>query len=392
MKRILILIILILMNTGCVSAEPPEYTISIGEPVPITKEVKLAIVGDIMVHDYQYNEAYNPVVEEYNFMHNFQDMKPYFDQADIVVGNLELTFGGDGLPYSSYPMFNTPDSFIDALKDAGFDILTTANNHSMDTKKSGLIRTLDKLDEFGIDHMGTYRTPEEKSNILIKEVNGISIAFLSYTYGTNGIPVPEAHLVNMIDDTLMVEEIKKARKLADIVVVMPHIGNEYETYTRTIFKEWVDLMFQGGADIVLGSHPHVLQPMEYRKLNHGKGEKDGFVIYSLGNFISSQTTPPRNGSIVLNITIKQVGGEEAMVDEVSFMPIWTQFRNADEENHFVVRSVYERLNLSQEEKNKQIRKVDQERLLEIHKETASFLLGKEIPLEEIKNVYVFPKP
>lgn len=392
MKKIAALLLtMVFLLTSC-GKEEQTYTAAAGKPVPVVKTVKLAVVGDIMVHDYQYNEAYDPTTGEYDFMHNFQDAKKYFAGNDLVIGNLELTFGGPDRPYASFPCFNTPDSFLDAVKDAGFTLLTTANNHSMDTGKAGLIRTLDKLDAYGIEHFGTYRSQEERDKIFYKDVNGIRFAFLSYTYGTNGIPVPDSYLVNLIEEDTMVPDIQEARKHADVVVVMPHMGNEYESYPRDIFVDWADMMFEAGADIVLASHPHVLQKMEYRKVDYGNGVHDGFIIYSLGNFISSQTTPPRNASIILHLTVEQVGDEAPNVTEVSFVPIWTQFRNASDENDFVVRSVYERLSLSQAEKDAQIRKKDQKRLEEIHQETASFLLGREVPLSEMQEEYIFPKP
>lgn len=391
MKRKLVLLLgMVLLLFGCGKSEA-AFTATAGKTEPIIKTAKLAVVGDIMVHDYQYNEAYDLATETYDFMHNFQDVKKYFAGNDLVIGNLELTFGGPDRPYSSFPCFNTPDSFLDAVQDAGFNLLTTANNHCMDTGQAGLIRTLDKLDEAGIQHFGTYRSQEERDTIFYKDVNGIRFAFLSYTYGTNGIPVPEDYLVNLMDSDTMVSDIRKARKNADVVVVMPHMGNEYETYPRDIFVEWADLMFDSGADIILASHPHVLQKMEYRTLDHGDGAHDGFIIYSLGNFISSQTTPPRNASIVLHLTVEQIADEPPSVKEVSFVPIWTQFRNAQNEDEFVVRSVYERLSLSQSEKGAQIRRKDQTRLEEIHKETACFLLGRDIPLSEIEEEYIFPK-
>ena len=389
-RRLALLLGVVLLFSGCGKSEP-TFTVAAGKAEPIIKTVKLAMVGDIMVHDYQYNEAYDPATGTYDFMHNFQDVKKYFAGNDLVIGNLELTFGGPNRPYSSFPCFNTPDSFLDAVQDAGFNLLITANNHCMDTGQAGLIRTLDKLDEAGISHFGTYRSQEERDAILYRDVNGIRFAFLSYTYGTNGIPVPEDYLVNLIDSDTMVSDIKEARKNADVVVVMPHMGNEYETYPKDIFVEWADLMFDSGADIVLASHPHVLQKMEYRTLDHGDGAHDGFIIYSLGNFISSQTTPPRNASIVLHLTVEQIADEPPSVKEVSFVPIWTQFRNAQNEDEFVVRSVYERLSLSQSEKDAQIRKKDQSRLEEIHKETACFLLERDIPLSEIQEEYIFPK-
>ena len=389
-RKLLLLLGLLLLCCSC-GKEEPTFTAMAGEAKPIRKTVTLAVVGDIMVHDYQYNEAYDSATGKYDFMHNFQDVKKYFQGNDLVIGNLELTFGGPDRPYASFPCFNTPDSFLDAVKDAGFNLLTTANNHSMDTGKAGLIRTLDKLDEYGIEHFGTYRSQQERDTIFYKEVNGICFAFLSYTYGTNGIPVPDDYLVNLIDGENMTADIREARQHADVVVVMPHMGNEYETAPRDIFVEWADRMFDAGADIILASHPHVLQRMEYRTLDHGEGAHDGFIIYSLGNFLSSQTTPPRNASIVLHLTVEQVADAPPNVTEVSFVPIWTQFRNAQNQNDFVVRSVYERLTLPQSEKDAQIRKKDQKRLEEIHRETACFLLGKEIPLSEIQEEYIFPK-
>ena len=390
-KRLAMLMAMVFLLTSC-GGVTGNFTVTAGKETSMKKTVKMAVVGDIMVHDYQYNEAYDSSTGEYDFMHNFQDAKKYFEGNDLVIGNLETTFGGPERGYASYPCFNTPDSFLDAVKDAGFNLLTTANNHSMDMGQKGVIRTLDRLDAYGIEHFGTYRSQEERDSIFYKEVNGICFAFLSYTYGTNGISVPEDYLVNLMDDNQMISDIQEARKHADVVVVMPHMGNEYETYPRDIFVKWADMMFTAGADIVLASHPHVLQRMEYRKVDHGDGEHDGFIIYSLGNFISSQTDPPRNASIILHLTVEQIGGEPANVTEVSFVPIWTQFRNASNVNDFVVRSVYERLSLSPEEKAKQIRPKDQSRLREIHHETASFLLGREIPLSEMQEEYIFPKP
>ena len=287
----LLMLSAVLLFCGCGKSEP-TFTATAGKGEPVVKTVKMAVVGDIMVHDYQYNEAYDTATGTYDFMHNFQDAKKYFEGNDLVIGNLELTFGGPDRPYSSFPCFNTPDSFLDAVKDAGFNLLTTANNHSMDAGRNGVIRTLDKLDEYGIEHFGTYRSQEERDTIFYKDVNGIRFAFLSYTYSTNGIPVPDDYLVNLIEGGHMVSDIQKARQNADVVVVMPHMGNEYEYYPRDIFVNWADMMFEAGADIVLASHPHVLQKMEYRKIDHGNGVHDGFIIYSLGNFISSQTTPP----------------------------------------------------------------------------------------------------
>ena len=185
--------------------------------------------GDIMCHSYQYNEAYDSATGTYDFSHNFTDMKKYFDNADLVIGNLETVFAGENVGISDYPCFNSPDSFADAIKDAGFDVLTTANNHSMDKRMAGVLRTLDVLDERGIDHMGTYRSAEERDNILIKDVNGIKIAFLSYTYGTNGIPIPEGkeYAISLIDKDKLAQDMAALRPQCDYLVISLHWGTEY---------------------------------------------------------------------------------------------------------------------------------------------------------------------
>lgn len=356
----------------------------------VITDAKLTFTGDIMCHSYQYNEAYDSATGTYDFSHNFTDMKKYFDNADLVIGNLETVFAGEDVGISDYPCFNSPDSFADAIKDAGFDVLTTANNHSMDKRMAGVLRTLDVLDERGIDHMGTYRSAEERDNILIKDVNGIKIAFLSYTYGTNGIPVPEDWLVNRLDEELVKSDIARAKALnPDVIIVLPHMGNEYEEYVRDTFKDWAHMMLNAGADIVVASHPHVLQPMETVQITEDDGStRTGFVMYSMGNFISSQTTPPRNASILLNIDL-QKKGEDTYIKKVSFVPIWTQFQNAQWQNHFVVRSVYEILTLPEDQLINTVRSKDIPRLKEIHSQTTKMLLNRDIPLEEIQDEYVF---
>lgn len=402
-KKLSIIFILALLNVGCsnqiketafieteqeVVLEKPEIKID-----PVVRNVKISATGDLMVHNYQYNEAYQSDTGIYDFLHNFQDLKRYFEKSDIVIGNLETVFAGEEVGYSDYPCFNTPDSFGQALKDAGFNMLTTANNHSMDKHDTGLLRTIDILDGLGIDHVGTYKTQNQRDTVFVKDVNGIKIAFLSYTYGTNGIAVNEDFLINRMTEELIKNDLKKAKDLnPDLIIVMPHMGNEYELVPNQTFQNWADLMFDSGADIILASHPHVLQPMEMKTIINEDGTtRQGFVIYSLGNCISSQTTPPRNAGVVLNIEIQKIDNKKPTIEQVSFVPIWTQFRGTDGKDHFVVRSVYEMLTLPEDEKNAQIRKKDIARLKDIHTETTSLFLNKEVPLEEIQDEYIFYK-
>lgn len=389
--------------SGCTTTYPASipveedtysFEVSAGEQeeIPVeTVTASLAVTGDIMVHSYQYEEAYDRSTGKYDFMHNFTDMKKYFDSADYSIGNFETVLAGEDVGISDYPCFNTPDSFLDSLEYSGIDFVTTANNHCMDKGTDGLLRTIDKLDEYGFDHTGTYKDEESRNEVFVKDINGITFAFLSYTYGTNGIPVKNPWNVNILDEELIKSDIEKAKELnPDSIVVLPHMGVEYEIYPREEFKEWADFMFNCGADIILASHPHVLQPMEVREITKDDGStRNGFIIYSLGNFISSQTTPPRNAGIIVNLDFEKKGIEKAELTKVSFIPVWTQFRNAQNINHFMVRSVYEMLTLSQNEMYNTLRQKDIARLKDIHKETTSMYLNRDVPLEEIQDEYTF---
>jgi len=196
-----------------------------------THKLKMTFVGDLMVHQWQILGAYYPQNDVYDFTLALDMVKPILESADLTVGNLETTFGGAEKGWKYYPTFNTPDEFGEALKNVGFDILTTVNNHCMDTGISGLERTIDVLDELGIVHMGTYKSQQARDTICIVEKNNMKFAFLSYTYGTNWIPVPQENsfAVNFLDIELMKADIAKAKELEpDFIVVMPHFGNEYE--------------------------------------------------------------------------------------------------------------------------------------------------------------------
>ena len=298
--------------------EPKEQIVEVAKPRVYT--ARMRVVGDIMMHKWQLWEGHDPSSNSYNFDRQFELIQSELQAADITIGNLETTFGGEERGYSGYPRFNTPDSLASTLKAAGFDLLTTANNHSMDSNAPGALRTLEVLDELGIEHIGTYKSEEESENIQLRMVNGISFVFLSYTYGTNGIPVPKdlPYLVKLINIEKMKEDIKKAEELSpDFIVVNLHFGEEYQRYPNEKQKELVDELFNAGADIILGGHPHVIQPMEVRKIIRGDGtEETGFVIYSLGNFISSQRTPldpPRDAGIILNLDFEKIDNEKAVL-------------------------------------------------------------------------------
>lgn len=289
--------------------------------------ISMSVIGDIMCHNSQYTDAYNSTTKTYDFSYVFRDIKDYISSADIAIGNLETTFAGKEKGYSNYPRFNTPEQLATNLKDFGIDVLSTANNHSLDTNYTGLVSTLKYLDETGISHTGTYDSWASQNQILIKDINGIKIAFLAFTYGTNGIPVPEdkTYCINLIDKDLILKQINLAKEQnPDLICVNMHWGIEYQTKQNNNQEELADFLLKNGVDVILGSHPHVLQPMEKKTVTLDDGTtKDCFVIYSLGNFISGQTKENTKNSVILNINFTKNGEtNKTTIDSVSYIPIY----------------------------------------------------------------------
>ena len=296
------------------------------EETPTDTTFTLTAIGDIMCHNTQYLDAYNDETGEYDFSYVFDDISLYTKTADICVGNLETTFAGEDVGYSSYPTFNTPDSLAYELKDIGVDVLSTAGNHALDKGFNGLSRTIDVLNNADISHLGTYKSKEEQDKTLIKYVKGIKIAFVNFTYGTNGIPIPsdKPYCVNLIDENLMKEQIDMAKQEdPDIIIACMHWGTEYKTTPNSTQEQLADFLFKNGIDIILGTHPHVLEPMEKRTVTLDDGTtKDGFVIYSLGNFIADQNAEYTRDSIILNIDITKHADGKVTIDNYEYIPIY----------------------------------------------------------------------
>ena len=275
-----------------------------------------------MCHDTQYKDSYVRETGDYDFSKMFTDIEGHVKEADIAVGNLETTFAGKERKYSNYPTFNTPEHLAIDLAELGIDVLSTSNNHSMDRSYSGVVSTLDYLDKAGISHTGTFRTPEEKKYI-IKEVNGVKFAFLAYTYGTNGIPAPQGKefCINLIDEEEIVKQLNEVKaEKPDVICVNMHWGIEYQTKQNRVQEDLAMLLFENGVDVILGSHPHVLEPMKDIKIN-GKRK---FIIYSLGNFMADQNMKNTRNSIILKLKFKKdLKTNETTIENVEYVPIYT---------------------------------------------------------------------
>lgn len=301
---------------------------------PIT--FTMTALGDSLCHNTQYWDAYNKETGEYDFSYVYKDIKDYTKYTDITIGSLETTFAGEEKGYSNYPTFNTPDSLATALKNIGVDIISLAGNHALDYGYTGLCRTIDVFDNVGISHLGTYKSAEEQENLLIKNVKGIKIAFINYTYGTNGIPVPSGkeYCVNLIDKALMKKQIEQAKEQnVDMIVACMHWGTEYRTTANSEQEELANFLFENGVDIILGNHPHVLEPMEKKTITLEDGtEKEVFVVYALGNFTADQRDEITRDSAILNLTITKNLDGKISIDKIDYVPIY-MYKNANASTH-----------------------------------------------------------
>lgn len=309
-------------NTQNVNSDTTTTT----EPTKKSTTINMALTGDIMCHNTIYNDAFNKQTNTYDFSYIFDDIKYNIQTADIAIGNLETTFAGSSKGYSSYPTFNTPESLAYTLKKVGFDVLSTANNHCYDKGYSGIESTINYLDDADISHTGTFKSEEEQNKILVKNVKGIQIAFLSFTYGTNGITVPsdKSYSVNLIDKDLIKKQLDLAKKQnPDMICVSMHWGIEYQTTPNSEQKDLADFLFKNGADIIIGNHPHVLQNFEKREITLDDGtSKDGLVIYSLGNLLADQNKKYTRDSAIMNVSVTKDENGKIKINTVKYTPIY----------------------------------------------------------------------
>lgn len=286
--------------------------------------VTFSVVGDVMCHSTQFKYAFRED-STYDFKPVYREIKKYFDNSDIVIGNLETVVAGKDISYSGYPVFNTPEDFLKGLKFAGFDILVTGNNHSYDHQKKGVINTIDYIRKNGMQNSGTYKSQEERDSVQLFEQSGLKFALLSYTFGVNlyRIPAKNKFLVNRIDPDLIKHDIDKAKlKGADLVIVYFHFGKEYARSENNYQRNIVNKTIEYGADIILGAHPHTLQPVEVYKTVNANIDS-GFVAFSLGNFISNQRWRYSDGGVVLNFSVtKDLKTSRVKLNAVRYLPIW----------------------------------------------------------------------
>lgn len=283
---------------------------------------EIVFAGDAMQHQRQIDAA-RQRDGSLDYSTYFTALQPYISSADFAVVNLEVPLGG--APYSGYPMFCAHDNYVDALTDAGFDLILTANNHILDRRDRGVRRTIDTLEEKGVSFIGSYRNRQHRDSILpmIKDVNGFKIAFLNYTYGTNGIKKTSDIEIDYIDRQLIADDVKNARsKGAEIIAVCIHWGIEYKLLPNVAQKDLANYLAELGVELIIGGHPHVVQPMEL-KINPSTN-RPYFVVYSLGNFISSMRTTDTRGGAMVRIKLARDILGRAYVDGADYRLVFTE--------------------------------------------------------------------
>ena len=311
------------------------FSVAFGAGAQDTTRLSMIFLGDIMQHDSQIADAYDVSRGMYDYRPCFQYIKPYIEAADVAIGNLEVTLAGK--PYKGYPQFSAPDELLHALKDLGMDVIVTANNHSVDRGRKGVERTITMLDSFNIRHTGTFKTQgdREDSHPLILERQGFRLAVLNYTYGTNGLPVSEPNVVNLIDTALIRKDLQEAVSLKpDIIIVFPHWGLEYQNLPSKSQKDIAALFFKHGAHLVIGSHPHVLQPMEWRKPDNQ------LIAWSLGNFVSGQRKRYTDGGALIRVELEKVtfndGSALTGIDTAGYILEWVYRTNDARKDYYVL--------------------------------------------------------
>ena len=322
----------LLIFTLGVSSLSNKYVVKASE-LPLTQDndddkvvdINIMMIGDVLVHKPIYKSGIQSD-GSLNYDHLFKNIQDDINASDIKIVNQETILGGMDMGFSSYPCFNSPQEIGDAEVKAGFNTILHATNHALDKGLPGIENTLNfwHTKYPNINVLGLNETKDDVDKIYVYQQDGFKIAILNYTFSTNGIPLPKKkpYAVNMLSVDRVTKDIKKAKEVADMVVVCPHWGTEYTYTPDSLQKKYTELFSTLGVDLVIGTHPHVLEPVEVIKNNDGHNM---LVYYSLGNFISCQTEMPRMIGGMAEITLEHdEDNNNSYIKNYSLTPLITQ--------------------------------------------------------------------
>jgi len=297
-----------------------------------SQEVSFLFMGDIMGHGPQIKSAWQENKKQYEYSEVFNPLEDIISSVDFAIGNLEVTLAGK--PFKGYPQFSSPDELAVACKNSGMDVLVTANNHSCDRKNKGIVRTLDVLDSLKILHTGTFKdvNKREKNNLLVLSKEGIKVGLLNYTYGTNGLPFSDPVYVNLVDSVLIKKDVINAKnKDLDKLIIFVHWGYEYKDFPNSYQKKYNRFFQDLGVDVVIGSHPHVIQPMVYSKENN----HEFLTVFSLGNFVSNQRAERKDGGAMFRLSFQKTDNN-IQISRKEYIPVWVHKYMEKEKYHFQI--------------------------------------------------------
>ena len=297
-----------------------------------SQEISFLFMGDIMGHGPQIKSAWQENKKQYEYSEVFNPLEDIISSVDFAIGNLEVTLAGK--PFKGYPQFSSPDELAVACKNSGMDVLVTANNHSCDRKNKGIVRTLDVLDSLKILHTGTFKdvNKREKNNLLVLSKEGIKVGLLNYTYGTNGLPFSAPVYVNLVDSVLIKKDVINAKnKDLDKLIVFVHWGYEYKDFPNSYQKKYNRFFQDLGVDVVIGSHPHVIQPMVYSKENN----HEFLTVFSLGNFVSNQRAERKDGGAMFRLSFQKTDNN-IQISRKEYIPVWVHKYMEKEKYHFQI--------------------------------------------------------
>lgn len=354
-----------------------ENPLPVPDSAATDSTLSLIFVGDIMQHDKNIAAAYNSASGGYEYDACFQYVAPILQQVDVAVGNLELTFGGK--PYRGFPSFSAPDELAAALKNAGFDYLVNANNHVLDRQRFGLDRTMDILDQHGFGRTGAFKDAADRNanHPMLIEKNGFRIALLNYTYGMNGIEVTPPNLVNQISYARVKADLQSLdRSFYDLAIVFFHWGDEYMRHPYVDQARFANYCFRNGADMVIGSHPHVLQKMVYRPFEDSTGRsRHSLIAYSLGNFISNYVGRYKNGGAMLQVNLRKQNGQ-VTIEQPGYYLVYVYKPVENGRKQFYI------LPVSQFENDMALTDTEREQMLEFANDTRQLYAGYTIGVGE----------
>ncbi|WP_332461295.1 CapA family protein [Leptospira chreensis] len=285
--------------------------------------MRIKVVGDLMCHNSQIATYYRPKTKDYDSSSSFEFVSNQLQDADLTLGNLETTISSDPNEFTGYPRFGSPIGYLTGIQNAGFDILSTANNHSADKGPSGIDHTIDSVINKGMIPVGTFKNNADylERKDFIQEVNGIKIAIYNYTYSTNGIPVKNDRIVRLLNEEKIREDVRFAKENGiHFVILWYHYGKEYEEKPDNSQTKWVNIGLEVGADIIIGGHPHVVQRVDL--FQEEKHSEDRLVAYSLGNFLSAQNREATDGGIILTFDLELDSKERKRIKNITTDPVW----------------------------------------------------------------------